>query len=200
MTRLLLLAFILTPIIEIAGFITVGGWIGLWPTLLVVLLTAIAGTILVRQQSAQVISRINTQLGAGQIPGRALFDGLCLFAAALLLLTPGFFTDVIGIGLLLPPVRSFLAPRLLRWAQSRGSVSFAASGARMGGGMAGGIGAGMGAGFDTYDYSSTSPRQSTPGVIEGEAEVIDPDVANPDVANPDVAKPGANEADKRNAD
>lgn len=66
--------------------------------------------------------------------------------------------------------------------------------------MAGGIGAGMGAGFDTYDYSSTSPRQSTPGVIEGEAEVIDPDVANPDVANPDVAKPGANEADKRNAD
>lgn len=191
MTRLLLLAFILTPIIEIAGFITVGGWIGLWPTLLVVLLTAVAGTILVRQQSAQVISRINTQLGAGQIPGRALFDGLCLFAAALLLLTPGFFTDVIGIGLLLPPVRSFLAPRLLRWAQSRGSVSFAASGAGMTGGMAGG----MGAGFDTYDYSSTSPRQSTPGVIEGEAEVIDPDVANPD-----VAKPGANEADKRNAD
>lgn len=187
MTRLLLLAFILTPIIEIAGFITVGGWIGLWPTLLVVLLTAVAGTILVRQQSAQVISRINTQLGAGQIPGRALFDGLCLFAAALLLLTPGFFTDVIGIGLLLPPVRSFLAPRLLRWAQSRGSVSFAASGAGMTGGM--------GAGFDPYDYSSTSPRQSTPGVIEGEAEVIDPDVANPD-----VAKPGANEADKRNAD
>lgn len=191
MTRLLLLAFILTPIIEIAGFITVGGWIGLWPTLLVVLLTAVAGTILVHQQSAQVISRINTQLGAGQIPRRALFDGLCLFAAALLLLTPGFFTDVIGIGLLSPPVRSFLAPRLLRWAQSRGSVSFSASVA----GMAGGMGAGMGAGFDTYDYSSTSPRQSTHGVIEGEAEVIDPDVANPDVANP-----GANEADKRNAD
>ncbi|MGA0234725.1 MAG: FxsA family protein [Alphaproteobacteria bacterium] len=165
MTRLLLLAFILTPIIEIAGFIAVGGWIGLWPTLLVVLLTAVAGTILVRQQSAQVISRINSQLGAGEIPGRALFDGLCLFAAALLLLTPGFFTDSIGIALLLPPIRSFLAPRLLRWAQSRGSVSF------------GGMGAGMSGGFASYGFSSADqgPTAHGPIVIEGEAEVIEPD-------------------------
>jgi len=165
MTRLLLLAFILTPIIEIAGFITVGGWIGLWPTLLVVLLTAVAGTILVRQQSAQVISRINSQLGAGEIPGRALFDGLCLFAAALLLLTPGFFTDSIGIALLLPPIRSFLAPRLLKWAQSRGSVSF------------GGMGAGMSGGFASYGFSSADqgPTAHGPTVIEGKAEVIEPD-------------------------
>ena len=165
MTRLLLLAFILTPIIEIAGFITVGGWIGLWPTLLVVLLTAVAGTILVRQQSAQVISRINSQLGAGEIPGRALFDGLCMFAAALLLLTPGFFTDSIGITLLLPPIRSFLAPRLLKWAQSRGSVSF------------GGMGAGMSGGFASYGFSSADqgPTAHGPTVIEGEAEVIEPD-------------------------
>lgn len=165
MTRLLLLAFILTPIIEIAGFITVGGWIGLWPTLLVVLLTAVAGTILVRQQSTQVIARINSQLSVGEIPGRAMFDGLCLFAAALLLLTPGFFTDFIGIGLLLPPVRSFLAPRLLNWAQSRGSVSF------------GGMGAAGGGGFASYGFSSDDPGFSAqgPSVIEGEAEVIYPD-------------------------
>ena len=165
MTRLLLLAFILTPIIEIAGFITVGGWIGLWPTLLVVLLTAVAGTILVRQQSTQVIARINRQLQAGEIPGRALFDGLCLFAAALLLLTPGFFTDIIGIGLLLSPVRSFLAPRLLSWAKNRGSVSF------------GGKGAASGAGFASYGFRSDDPDFSmrTPGVIEGEAEVVDQD-------------------------
>lgn len=174
MTRLLLLAFILTPIIEIAGFITVGGWIGLWPTLLVVLITAVAGTILVRQQSTQVISRINSQLGAGEIPGRALFDGLCLFAAALLLLTPGFFTDSIGIALLLPPVRSFLAPRLLNWAKSRGSVSFGGMGAGMPGGMPGG----MSGGFASYGFSNTDPQGPTnhsPTVIEGEAEVIEPD-------------------------
>ena len=166
MTRLLLLAFVLTPIIEIAGFITVGGWIGLWPTLLLVLVTAVAGTILVRSQSASVISRINQQLSTGELPARALFDGLCLFAAALLLLTPGFFTDTIGIGLLLPPVRSFIAPRLLRWAQSRGSVSF---GGFSGGGFQAGFGAqgGPGAGWDD--------RAHTPGVIDGDAEVIEPD-------------------------
>ena len=167
MTRLLLLAFILTPIIEIAGFITVGGWIGLWPTLAVVLLTAVAGTVLVRQQSTQVIARINSQLGAGEIPGRALFDGLCLFAAALLLLTPGFFTDSIGIALLLPPVRSFLAPRLLRWAQNRGSVSF--------GGMGAGMGAGGFASYGGFSGADTGPASHTPSVIEGEAEVIEPD-------------------------
>ena len=162
MTRLLLLAFILTPIIEIAGFITVGGWIGLWPTLLLVLVTAVAGTILVRAQSMSTIAKINQQLSVGEIPGRALFDGLCLFAAALLLLTPGFFTDIIGISLLLPPVRSLLAPRLLKWAQGRGSVSF-------GGASPGGFGFAYGGGDS--GFSSTS---STPDIIEGEAEIIEP--------------------------
>lgn len=162
MTRLLLLAFILTPILEIAGFITVGGWIGLWPTLLLVLVTAVVGTVLVRAQSMSTIARINQQLTTGEIPARALFDGLCLFAAALLLLTPGFFTDIIGIGLLLPPVRSLLAPRLLKWAQNRGSVSF--------GGLGGsGFGFSYGAGA-----GGTAPGGHAPDIIDGEAEVIEP--------------------------
>jgi UPF0716 protein FxsA len=162
MTRLLLLAFILTPIIEIAGFITVGGWIGLWPTLLLVLITAVAGTILVRAQSMSTIAKINQQLSVGEIPGRALFDGLCLFAAALLLLTPGFFTDIIGISLLLPPVRSMLAPRLLKWAQGRGSVSF---------GGASPAGFGFAYGGAESGFSSTG---GAPDIIEGEAEIIEP--------------------------
>ena len=116
MTLLLLIAFIGIPIIEIAGFITVGSWIGLWWTLGTVLLTAIVGTALVRSQSTSVLARINEELAVGEIPARALFDGLCLLAAALLLLTPGFFTDAIGIALLLPPVRALIAPLLLRWA------------------------------------------------------------------------------------
>ena len=90
MTLLLLIAFIGIPIIEIAGFITVGSWIGLWWTLGTVLLTAIVGTALVRSQSTSVLARINEQLAAGEMPARALFDGLCLLVAALLLLTPGF--------------------------------------------------------------------------------------------------------------
>ncbi|MEC8039075.1 MAG: FxsA family protein, partial [Pseudomonadota bacterium] len=145
---LLLIAFIGIPIIEIAGFITLGSWIGLWWTLGTVLLTAIVGTALVRSQSTSVLARINEQLAVGEIPARALFDGLCLLAAALLLLTPGFFTDAIGIALLLPPVRALIAPLLLRWAQRRGNLSFA--------GMGGG---GSGLGGMTSQMSEEQMRQ-----------------------------------------
>ncbi len=162
MTLLLLIAFIGTPIIEIAGFITVGGWIGLWPTLGTVLLTAIVGSLLVRSQSMSIIARINEQLAVGELPARALFDGLCLLAAALLLLTPGFFTDTIGIALLLPPVRALIAPALLRWAQQRGNLSF---NAMWGAGVRGGGGGSPG----------SADRTRTPDIIDGEAEVIETD-------------------------
>ncbi len=165
MTLLLLIAFIGIPIIEIAGFITVGSWIGLWWTLGTVLLTAIVGTALVRSQSTSVLARINQQLAVGEMPARALFDGLCLLAAALLLLTPGFFTDAIGIALLLPPVRALIAPLLLRWAQRRGNLSF--------GGMGGGGGAG-GFGF-SYAGGNGSSSGSAPDIIDGEAEVVETD-------------------------
>ena len=164
MTLLLLIAFIGIPIIEIAGFITVGSWIGLWWTLGTVLLTAIVGTALVRSQSTSVLARINEQLAAGEMPARALFDGLCLLVAALLLLTPGFFTDAIGIALLLPLVRALIAPLLLAWAQRRGNLSFAG----MGGGGSGGFG---------FSYAGGNGRTSgsAPDIIDGEAEVVETD-------------------------
>ena len=164
MTLLLLIAFIGIPIIEIAGFITVGSWIGLWWTLGTVLLTAIVGTALVRSQSTSVIARINQQLAVGEMPARALFDGLCLLAAALLLLTPGFFTDAVGIALLLPPVRALIAPLLLRWAQRRGNLSFAG----MGGSGSGGYGF-------SYASGNDGGRGSAPDIIDGEAEVVETD-------------------------
>jgi UPF0716 protein FxsA len=164
MTLLLLIAFVGVPIIEIAGFITVGSWIGLWWTLGTVLLTAIVGTALVRSQSTSVIARINQQLAIGEMPARALFDGLRLLAAALLLLTPGFFTDAVGIALLLPPVRALIAPLLLRWAQRRGNLSFAG----MGGGGSGGYGF-------SHASGNNGSRGSAPDIIDGEAEVVETD-------------------------
>jgi len=164
MTLLLLIAFIGIPIIEIAGFITVGSWIGLWWTLGTVLLTAIVGTALVRSQSTSVIARINQQLAVGEMPARALFDGLCLLAAALLLLTPGFFTDAVGISLLLPPVRALIAPLLLRWAQRRGNLFF------------GGVGGGGSGGFGFSNAGGNgSSSGSAPDIIDGEAGVVETD-------------------------
>ncbi len=108
MALLLLAAFILVPLIEIGLFIEVGGWIGLWPTLGLIILTAVIGTALLRQQGLATLRRAQSQMDAGQVPAKELFDGACLLFGGLLLLTPGFFTDAIGFLLLMPPVRDLL--------------------------------------------------------------------------------------------
>ena len=101
----LLLAFIAVPMIEIALFIQVGGLIGLGWTLAIVLLTAIAGTWLVRQQGALAQNRIRQSFNQLSDPSEPLADGAMILLAGALLLTPGFFTDTLGLLLLTPPVR-----------------------------------------------------------------------------------------------
>ena len=96
---------LIVPIIEIALFILIGGQIGLGWTLAMILVTAIAGTFLLRQQGFAVMRRIRSETQAGRIPGREMAHGLMLLLAGVLLLTPGFFTDAIGFALFLPPLR-----------------------------------------------------------------------------------------------
>ena len=91
----LLLAFIAVPLIEIGLFIQVGGTIGLWPTLLVVLLTAVAGTWLVRSQGTQTLQNLQGSLKNMKDPTEPLAHGAMILLAGALLLTPGFFTDAI---------------------------------------------------------------------------------------------------------
>ena len=108
----LLLAFIGVPLIEIALFIQVGGVLGLWPTLGIVVLTAVIGTLLLRRQGLAEVSRLRAALdGHGDPTGPLVHGALILFAGAVLL-TPGFFTDAVGFALLLPPVRAFLIARI----------------------------------------------------------------------------------------
>lgn len=109
MGRILFPLFIAVPIIEIAVFIQAGEWIGLWPTIGCVVLTAAAGAALLRHQGLATLARVQQSLQAGLMPMAELFDGLCLLAAGALLLTPGFFTDAIGLLLFTPPFRAMLA-------------------------------------------------------------------------------------------
>ncbi|MEL6640227.1 MAG: FxsA family protein [Pseudomonadota bacterium] len=102
----LLIAFIAVPLIEIALFIQVGGWIGLWPTLLIVLVTAIIGSTLVRSQGARELQNLRGSFQDLRDPTEPLANGAMILFAGALLLTPGFFTDVVGFALLLPPVRT----------------------------------------------------------------------------------------------
>ena len=104
----LLLLFIGVPLLEIALFIQVGGFIGLWPTLLVVVVTAIAGTVLVRRQGLAQLRAVQSSFERLADPTRPLAHGAMILASGLLLLTPGFFTDAVGFALLVPGVRDFV--------------------------------------------------------------------------------------------
>ncbi|MEL6767334.1 MAG: FxsA family protein [Pseudomonadota bacterium] len=114
---LLFLALLLVPLIEIGLFIEVGGFIGLWPTIGIVILTAVIGTALLRAQGVATLRELQARLARGDDPGRTLAHGALILVAGAVLLTPGFFTDAVGFLLLIPPVRevaiSWLAKRML---------------------------------------------------------------------------------------
>lgn len=102
----LFLLFLLVPLIEIALFIQIGGWIGLWPTLGIVILTAILGTVLVRSQGLQVMNQLRGSFEELQDPTEPLAHGAMILFSGALLLTPGFFTDAVGFALLVPGIRN----------------------------------------------------------------------------------------------
>lgn len=102
----LFLAFLAVPLIEIALFIQIGGAIGLWPTLAIVVLTAVLGTWLVRSQGALALGQLRGSFSRLDDPTEPLAHGAMILVAGALLLTPGFFTDAVGFALLMPPVRS----------------------------------------------------------------------------------------------
>lgn len=101
----LFVVFVLVPIIEIALFIKVGGLIGLWPTLAIVILTAMIGSALMRSQGLAALSTLQNNLRTGGDPISPIAHGALILVAGVLLLTPGFFTDSLGLALLIPPVR-----------------------------------------------------------------------------------------------
>lgn len=114
----LFLAFLAVPLIEIALFIQVGGAIGLFPTLAIVIVTAILGTYLVRAQGFAALAGLRQSFSQLSDPSEHLAHGAMILFAGALLLTPGFFTDAVGFALLTPPIR--LA--LINYAKTRVKV------------------------------------------------------------------------------
>ena len=102
----LLIAFIFVPVIEIALFIQVGGFLGLWPTMLIVVLTALSGTYLVRSQGRLALNQLQSSFGDLRDPTEPLVHGAMILFSGALLLTPGFFTDAVGFALLIPAFRT----------------------------------------------------------------------------------------------
>ena len=144
----LFLLFVAVPLIEIALFIQIGGFLGLWTTLAIVVATAFLGTWLVRTQGAIAMNQVRGSFSQMQDPSEPLANGAMILFAGALLLTPGFFTDAIGFLLLFPPFRA----AAFKYAKSRITVqSFTVGGA-------------------------AQPRQNQPSnVIDGEYTEVQPD-------------------------
>lgn len=121
MFRILLLLFIVLPIAEIALLLQVGDVIGGWNTLLLIIVTAVAGAALVRQQGAQNWQRAQQKLATGEMPGVEMANGLLIFVAGIVLITPGFVTDAIGLLLLIPATRAPIAAALMKRMVVRGA-------------------------------------------------------------------------------
>ncbi len=101
----LLILFIMIPLIEIMLFIQVGGAIGMLPTIAIVIVTAVLGAWLVRSQGVMAMSKLRRSMNELSDPTEHLAHGAMILFSGALLLTPGFFTDVIGFALLVPGIR-----------------------------------------------------------------------------------------------
>ena len=111
---ILFLAFTLVPVIEIYLFIKVGENIGAMRTVLLVIATGFAGAYLARLQGMQTMYRVRTSLQQGIMPADELLDAVLIFAAGIVLLTPGFLTDAFGLLLLIPETRKIFKGYLKR--------------------------------------------------------------------------------------
>jgi UPF0716 protein FxsA len=111
--RFLLLFFIVMPILEMWLLITIGGHIGALSTILLVLLTALIGVGLLREQGFATLWRGREKLQQGQLPAQEMVEGLVLAISGALLLTPGFITDVVGFAGLLPYTRVLMVKLFL---------------------------------------------------------------------------------------
>ena len=140
----LFLLFLLVPLIEIGLFIQVGGWIGLWPTLAIVVITAFLGTWLVRSQGREALGRLQSSFSELNDPTEPLAHGAMILFAGALLLTPGFFTDAVGLALMVPGIRG----AIFRFVKSRVVVT------------------------QGFTYDNAAPRE--PDIIDGEFEEVDP--------------------------
>ena len=115
---MLFLLFLLVPLMEIYFLIKVGNIIGAVPTIGLVVFTALLGAMLLRFQGWATLTRGRQALAQGQVPALEMLEGVLLLFAGALLLTPGFFTDAVGFGFLLPPVRR----AVIRWFLSQSDL------------------------------------------------------------------------------
>lgn len=108
MFKVLFILFVIVPIIEIAVLMQIGSWLGVWPTIAIVIITAWLGAKNVKQQGIVTLNSVQEKMATGEMPSEDIVAGLLLLVAGVLLVTPGFVTDIFGLSLLVPAIRKSL--------------------------------------------------------------------------------------------
>lgn len=118
----LILLFTITPMVELYILLKLAGVIGAEYTLLIILITGIAGGILSKQQGLSTLKKIRSEISTGNLPTEELFNGALILSGGLLLLTPGIITDISGFLLLIPltrkPIKKFIKKHVKKWIDS----------------------------------------------------------------------------------
>ena len=111
----LILAFVFVPIAEIALLLYSGSAIGIFPTILLIIITGIGGAYLAKRQGLKAWTELRTRMATMETPGNAIIDGVCIFFGGILLIMPGFITDIAGVLLLFKGPRKLLRPLIVAW-------------------------------------------------------------------------------------
>ena len=117
-TKLLIL-FVIVPVTELYILIEVGKKIGSLTTIGIIILTGIIGAYLVKSQGFMILRKIQNDLNEGIMPGDSLIQGAIILAGGILLLTPGFVTDILGFIFLIPVSRNIVKKYLLKWLKGK---------------------------------------------------------------------------------
>ncbi|WP_340022461.1 FxsA family protein [Paenibacillus sp. FSL K6-1096] len=107
------------PAVELFGFIYVSSFLGAPKTLLIMLATSVIGFLMMQFEGKKVLQDSRTHMQEGRVPGRTMLDGLCIFFGGLLLILPGFVTDLIGFTLVFPLTRPLYRVFLLKWIEKK---------------------------------------------------------------------------------
>ena len=150
--RFLFILFAVLPILEIALLVNVGSVIGGWNTIGLVILTAFIGAYFVKREGISTLQTAQAKMQRNEVPGKELVEGLMLVVAGVLLVTPGFITDIIGFMFALPGSRHLLATQVSKHMKMRVVAP----------GMGAGFGSGAGFGQDFHQNSQQNPFGQNP--------------------------------------
>ncbi len=113
------IALLFLPLVELAAFLLSGRYIGIPETLLLVVATSVLGAFILKKEGVKAIKNVQEQLNLGRLPGDAILNGFCVLLGGILMLLPGFLSDIAGVLLLLPPTRKLCKKLLLKYMQKK---------------------------------------------------------------------------------